>query len=229
MTGGSSSNGPSLMVEKRRESSQPKLISAETVSKNMQPNIHLQFNSIKTTTTAATNGYAPIQQQQYFNRNWAANGAYQMSPGGPTSMSPTALGQMTVAAAHYQHLATSTPKPQLMGGIIDFPQYHVASPHHNHLNHGNHHSHNHHHHNNNNYNNCFQDRSFSENTYENCHIYENSKPRSKSVETYLGSASGNGVRARNPIPVRKDLPSSSREQRVCSSENLAKNASGKRG
>lgn len=78
----------------------------------------------------------------------------------------------------------------------------------------------------------FVDRSFSENTYENCHIYENSKPRSKSVETYLSSAGGdNGdgdprTTRRNPIKAAPGgaLPTASaaltKEHRMGSSDNL---------
>jgi hypothetical protein len=157
----SGGNGPVMSERQRRESqsSQPKLISAETVSKNMQPNIHIQFNSIKTTAAA----YAPLQQQHYFrNMN------------------------------HY----TSTPKPVLV---------HEKETAHNN-------------------DKDVHDRSFSENTYENCHIYENSKPRSKSVETYLN---GTGKQT-----TRQQL-AHIKGEKVCSSENLvhkhAVNFNNKRG
>lgn len=111
--------------QQRRESSQPKLISAETVSKNMQPNIHMQFNSLKTTTAATAmtpNGvagaYAPIQQQQYFNRNWTAATtattatASYLSPAS-TSTTNNTSSSITTASSYLApaHLASSTPKP----------------------------------------------------------------------------------------------------------------------
>ena len=147
------------MLEKRRESSQPKLISAETVSKNMQPNIHLQFNSIKAAATASGasvgGSYAPIQQHQYFNRNWAvatttpsvgANSYPSPSSGtsGPTTNTSSAASGLTLPSPHYQRLASSTPKPHIMTstGYIDhhhmmpsYPTMTTNSHHHNHQHH----------------------------------------------------------------------------------------------
>lgn len=276
------SSGPSLVSEKRRESSQPKLISAETVSKNMQPNIHIQFNSIKTSTTSSsstaattpipttptsnnTNNTGLTFPHQYFGRTWASYAAAAATANTTNNpLSPNALGgcttttTATMAASHYQHLASSTPKPH---GLIDTmsASYHTLQPsytynyavgnsshHHHHGNNtgGDYHASasstsNHHRHQQQqqeaNKNTYLHDRSFSENTYENCHIYENSKPRSKSVETYLNSGTTGGGGSGNHGSSTRLAQNSARrgqykkdgggggcsgELRACSSDNL---------